>query len=313
MSTLFEVLVPTAVSSFFTIEGLNQKGEPEVPLQLAGARGGGFKLSALTRTRVKMTKEGKDSVYFNSRELQNTTTHKVIDIARESFNLKGNFEVFHEVHISWGSGFGTSASTALGAAIAILYASGVRVTLKKPSQIAHEAEILAHTGLGTVGSLYSSSGCGGLITRAGGPGICELEPFVEDYSKYQIVATTLRPREKAPILTSKEHIIRINRIGSMTLERILVNPTARSMLRESRRFAEETGIMTEEVREICDLMMKNGAIASTQNMIGDAAHCVIDRKKSSLLAELLKKEYPAAVTCVCDFYEGGPRIVSRQQ
>jgi len=65
------VLVPTAVSSFFTIEGLNERGEPVVPIQLAGARGGGFKLSSLTSTSVK--KSDKDKVYFNGKHIENTT------------------------------------------------------------------------------------------------------------------------------------------------------------------------------------------------------------------------------------------------
>jgi len=304
---LIQVLVPTAVSSFFTIEGLNEKGEPVVPIQLAGARGGGFKLSSLTTTQVKKTDEG-DKVYFNGKSIENTTTTKVIELIRENLHIDQHFEVYHQVPLPWGSGFGTSASTALGAAVAILALMNHKCTLKLPSQIAHEAEILCHTGLGTVGSLYGSAGAGGVITRAGGPGVCELEPFLQDYSSIRLVATTLRPREKKTILTSREHIASVNRIGYSTLERVMKNPTAKNMLNESRRFAQLTGILTDEVKGICDLMMSNGAIAATQNMIGDAAHCIVSKTKADSLKEILKKEYPNFTTNVCDFYEGGVKI-----
>ncbi|MEM0117903.1 MAG: hypothetical protein QXV32_05610 [Conexivisphaerales archaeon] len=310
---MLQVLVPTAVSSFFTIEGLNEKGEPVVPLQLAGARGGGFKLSSMTSTEAEMIEDDSDRVYFDGKMLQNTTTHRVIQLIRENFSIKGHFEVHHTVPIPWGSGFGTSASTALGAAIAVLATSKVKCTLKQPSQIAHEAEIISHTGLGTVGSLYSSAGAGGVITRAGGPGICELEPFLEDYSSMKLVAVTIRPRPKRPILTSREHILAINRIGYSTLERVLKRPTAKDMLNESRRFAQLTGIMTEEVDTICGLMVKGGAIAATQNMIGDAAHCIVKDSHADELAKMLRKEYPSSTITVSEFYEGGIRINIRQR
>lgn len=303
---MLKVLVPTAVSSFFTIEGLNERGEPVVPIQLAGARGGGFKLSSLTSTSVK--KSDKDKVYFNGKHIENTTTDKVIELIRENLHINQHFEVYHEVPLPWGSGFGTSASTSLGAAIAILATINNKCTLKLPSQIAHEAEILCHTGLGTVGSLYGSAGAGGIITRAGGPGVCELEPFLEDYSSVKLVATTIRPREKRPILTSKEHIASVNRIGYSTLERVLKNPTAKNMLNESRRFAQLTGILTDEVKAICDIMLKNGAAAATQNMIGDAAHCIVSNHRVDDLERILKKEFPNFTTNVCDFYEGGAKV-----
>lgn len=310
------IFVPTAVSSFFTIEGLDESGNPVVPAQLVGARGGGFKLALGTYTKVERRldkKEGDggydDRVIFNGNPITDSTTHKVIAIIRGRFNFKGSLVVHHRVPLPWGSGFGTSASTALGASVAILMAFRARVTLKTAAQIAHQAELMAHTGLGTVGSFYASAGCGGLITRAGGPGVCELEPFLEDYSEYVIVATTLRRRPKGPVFMSRELTYEINRNGLDTLEKITKNPTAAELLKESRIFADRTGFMTDEVASICDMMIKGGAIGATQNMIGDAAHCVVSRARSEKLANELRDAYPKGVTQVSEFWEGGIRIV----
>jgi pantoate kinase len=311
------IFVPTAVSSFFTIEGLDENGNPVVPAQLVGAKGGGFKLALGTYTSVERKMaggqaepdDGKDVVFFNGNKLKDSTTHRVIAIVRRMIDIKGSLVVHHRVPLPWGSGFGTSASTALGSSVAILMALHARATLKTAAQIAHEAELMAHTGLGTVGSFYSSAGSGGLITRAGGPGVCELEPFLEDYADYVVVATTLRPRPKGPVFMSRELTYEINRHGVETLERVLKRPTAAELLKESRRFAERTGFMTEEVASICDTMTKYGAIGATQNMIGDAAHCVVSRKKSQGLVKELKDRFPVGITQISEFWEGGVHII----
>jgi pantoate kinase len=305
---LVKVFVPTAVSSFFTVEGLNERGEPELPLQLVGARGGGFKLALGTTTVVRRA-SGQEVVSFNRKVIDGTTTHKVLEIVRDRLRVRQKFHVTHEVPLPWGCGFGTSASTAFGAAVGAILASGRASTLKLPAQIAHEAEIICHTGLGTVGSLYGSSGCGGLITRAGGPGICELEPFTEYYDDFRIVATSLRPRAKKEILTSKRHMQKINRAGLKTLERILERPSSKRMLKQSRTFAEETGLADEEVLRICDLMERKGAIAATQNMVGEAAHCIVKSEHAEELARLLRSRYPSAVTVVSGLYQGGALIL----
>jgi len=79
-------------------------------------------------------------------------------------------------------------------------------------------------------------------------------------------------------------------------------------LNESRRFAQLTGILTDEVKAICDIMLKNGAAAATQNMIGDAAHCIVSNHRVDDLERILKKEFPNFTTNVCDFYEGGAKV-----
>ncbi|MDG6940304.1 MAG: hypothetical protein JRN39_07885 [Nitrososphaerota archaeon] len=300
------VFAPTAVSCFFTVEGLDENGRAVRPLQLVGAKGGGFKLALGTVSEVRLAR--RDSVYFNGRRREGSTTHTLAGLVRERLGVGDGFEVRHRVPVPVGCGFGTSASASLGAAVGMLLALGRRSTLKLPAQLAHEAEILARTGLGTVGSLYASSGSGGLITRAGGPGVCELQPFLERHSRFEVVAVTLGPRPKGPILTSKEYIRAVNREGNLTLQRVMESPSSEAMVRESRRFAQRTGLLTGRVAEICAEMEKRGALAATQNMIGDAAHGIVESGEGEEVAARMRKAHPSASVVVTPLCEGGVRI-----
>lgn len=308
---MLTVYVPSAVSSFFTFEGVAEDGSFSRPMEEVGARGGGFKLVKGTHTSVEAVRAPVDEVFFDGRMVANSTTHMVLKLVRQRTGAEERFRVEHRVEVPIGAGFGTSASASMGAAVAALKALNYRATLRLAAEIAHEADIVCHTGLGTVAAIYSSSGVGGLIVQAGGPGICRVEAFMEDFEKYSLIAATFRSREKRPLLTSPDLIRKVNEVGSKTMETIMEEPTSVKMLKESRRFALQTGLGSRELDKVCDLMEEAGAIAATHNMIGEAVHCLAWREDARHVTGRISESYPDARLTVSKLTDVSTRIIER--
>lgn len=302
------VYVPSAVSSFFTFEGVGEDGSFIQPLQRVGAKGGGFKLVKGTHTSAELIESPEDEVLFDGRPIANSTTHAVLNIVRRRTGSKGHFRVTHWVEVPIGAGFGTSASASIGAAVAVLREIDFKGTFRLAGEIAHEADLVSHTGLGTVGAIYASAGTGGLIVEPGGPGVCRVEAFMEDFEKLSLIAVTFKSREKRPLLTSSDIIKRVNEVGTRTLERVMSNPSSVVMLRESRKFAVDAGLATPELDKVCSLMEEAGALASAHNMIGEAAHCIAWRDDARHVTKRLIESYPAARLTVSKMTESSFKV-----
>jgi pantoate kinase len=291
------------------VEGTNPDGSYLQPLERVGARGGGFKLVKGSHTAVTKIEEPTDRVFFDGRPIANSTTQAVLDIARRRTGSKQRFMVSHRVEVPIGAGFGSSASTALGAATAVLLELGERSTMRLAADVAHEAELLCHTGLGTVGSLYSSSGVGGLMVRGGGPSTCRIEAFMEDFERYSLIALTFASREKRPALTSPEMIVKVNEAGEKVMEGVLADPTSARMLKESRKFALETGLASKDTDKACTLLEEAGAIAAAHNMIGEAVHCLAWRDDARHITARAIEAYPSARLTVSKLTESSVHVV----
>ncbi len=113
-----------------------------------------------------------------------------------------------------GSGFGTSAAGALGAALAMSKALELNITYNDLGRIAHAAEVRCKTGLGTVGPIMLG-GCI-LSVEPGAPGksIIDRIPTTEDHI---IIAGYYGPIPTKSVLSSPEKRATINKWGKITL------------------------------------------------------------------------------------------------
>jgi len=309
MNDMRSVYVPSAVSSFFTFEGVGADGSYSQPLEKVGARGGGFKLVKGTHTTVEKISFPSDEIFFDGRPIANSTTQVVLDIVRRRTGSKQRFRVSHRVEVPIGAGFGSSASASLGASTAALVELGQKSTLRLAADIAHEAELVCHTGLGTVGAIYSSSGVGGLIVQGGGPGICRVEGFMEDFERYSLIAVTFASRQKRSLLTSPEVVAKVNRAGVETLEKVAADPSSIRMLRESRKFALDTGLGSKDADKACTLLEEAGAIAAAHNMIGQAVHCLAWRDDARHITHRVAEAYPSARLTVSKLTESSVHLM----
>ena len=303
------VYVPSAVSCFFTFEGVNADGSFSRPVEDVGARGGGFKLVKGTHTTAEKIASHADEVFFDGRPIANSTTQTVLDLVRKRTGSAQKFRIEHRVEVPIGAGFGTSASASLGASTAALLELGYRSTMKLAADIAHEADIVCHTGLGTVASICTSSGVGGLIVKAGGPGVCRIEAFMEDFEKCSLIALTFASRQKRLVLTSPELIAKVNEAGDRVIKNVLADPSSSLMLKESRKFALETGLGSKDADKACSLLEEAGAIAAAHNMIGEAVHCIAWRDDTRHITARVTEAYPSARLTVSKLSEASVRVI----
>jgi pantoate kinase len=276
-----KVFVPCAVSSFFEIYDRAADGSKIKDLSRIGARGGGFVIEKGTLTTAEMRKSlRKDQITINGAlSPQAKTTSNVIRLMRSKYHIPF-LCVSHKVNSPIGAGFGTSGSGALGTACAISRLFRLKLTLAQISLFAHEAEILSVTGLGTVISLTSGVGCVGLVTEPGSYSVGRVDAIPLKGSDYVLFCAHFGAVEKSLVLRNEQKRKRVNEFGRLTLDAVLSDPTPENLLKQSRLFAEAAGLASTELLKLVDKAVEIGAVGATQNMIGNAVHCLVRKAES---------------------------------
>ena len=307
MKTSGSVYVPSAISSFFEICDTESNGTKiSDPLRI-GARGGGFILQRGSVTLAETGREiQKDQVIINERNVvEAKTTLRVLQLMRQEYDI-APVRVRLNVEPPIGSGFGTSGAGAIGTSVAVSDLFDLRLTLVEASRFAHIAEIDSVTGLGTVISLVSGSGALGLVTEPGCYSIGRVDSILEDYHEYSVFCACFGSIEKSTVLKDEAKRQKVNEYGRKTLESILDEGTMEGLLRYSRIFAEKTGLASAELLKLADKSISLGAIGATQNMIGNAIHCLVPKsKRSSFLLEF-ERLVPGNKIFESELSQGGP-------
>ena len=305
-----EFFTPAVISDLFEAHVTSDDGTPIAdPLQV-GARGGGIALRAGIRTSVSVEPargHGSIDVLVNGMPDAARTTRAAISMFLERLGISGGVRVrvSHRLEVPTGSGFGTSASGAMGAVLALSTALGRPLPVVEASRIAHAADVISSTGLGTAEGLIA--GGVGLVTEPGALwfGRFERIPFSPSLA---VVALHFGPIEKSNILGSPDALERANRAGAEAMRRLATDPRLETLLREARRFAESSGIGDRELLSIADELVAAGAIGATQNMIGRAVHAVVHRRRLPDVVRTASEHGGSLI--VSRIYDGGPRPLS---
>jgi pantoate kinase len=260
------VYVPAGLSSIFQIcyEGNRD-------LELEGAKGGGFRLKLGTYTYAEISEV--DEVFINGIKEEGKTSLKVIELFKKKFQINENIRLVHKIEVPIGCGFGTSGSGALGAVFAIADLFDIKAPYCELANIAHEAEILSLTGLGTVAGLSSFKGSCGLIIEAGGPCICKTKELKVDRNDV-LVSIVISNIDKATVLQSEEKKKIVNALAEDLMKDI---DDAYSLLDKARIFAIKAGFADNYLQYLMNFMLKIGFKGVAQNMIGKAVHGLIDK------------------------------------
>jgi len=303
------VYSPCGVSSFFEICDTNPDGSKiENPL-LIGARGGGFIIKRGTKTRAFFGDGIKsDSVLINGKLTPDAKTSlQVIRLMREKYEF-APVRVVHEIEPPIGSGFGTSGAGAVSTAIVLSDLFDLKLSLSEVSAFAHTGEIHSLTGLGTVISLVSGSGAMGLVTEPGSYSIGRVDSILADHSRYTLICACFGPIEKSSVLINEGRRRKVNEFGRQTLDAILDEPTPESLLKHSRRFAEASRIGGKELLTLADKAVRYGALGATQNMIGNAVHCLVEKSSRRRFLDQFTKHVPRENLFETDLTQSGPII-----
>jgi len=215
------------------------------------------------KTRVTLEKSGKRKIriWINGRASRAETSRWV---AEKLLPDGWSASIEHTAHVPLGAGFGASGAGALGVSLALNAALGLGIRKRDLIACAHVSEVVNRTGLGDVGAQAR----GGLVIG--------VEPGAPPYGKVRrirtppnlrIVCCTLGGISTKSFL-SGELVEKAEELGREAVRRMLAAPTFSNFLRISRDFAEKLGLMDRELRGLCGMAVKGGALGASQAMLG---------------------------------------------
>lgn len=300
---------PAGISSFFEICDRTKNGNSIKNSKKIGARGGGFGLCKGIHTKIIGEEAEKNSIkiYINGKlTTEAKTTKTAANLFLKKAENKFKLIIRHKTEVPIGSGFGTSAGGALTTGLALSKILDLKLTYNQIGEIAHEAEILCKTGLGTVGPLMIG-GCV-LTIKPGAPGISVIDriPITKNHI---IISGVFNPIPTKKILTSEIKRKLINKWGRITLDKILEKPTLENLLNFSFIFAEKTGFLTPRIKKLATYAKQAGAIGSAQNMVGEAIHTLALKEDTMKIVKMFKKILPNEKILISKIDFEGARIL----
>ncbi|MCK4243617.1 hypothetical protein KAX03_01980 [Candidatus Bathyarchaeota archaeon] len=296
---------PGGISSFFEICDQEEDGSPIKDPARIGSRGGGFGTAegVTTETRAKLSGKTKIKIYINGENVEAKTTETMIKLLLKQTEDNYSIEVKHSTALPIGSGFGTSAAGAYSCGLALSQTLGLNLTYNHIGRMAHVADVVCYTGLGTVEGLM----VGGLVlivkSGAAGIGLVDRIPIPPNL---KIVAGAFKPMEKSEIILSPKWKKIVNKLGAKAMNRILKDPNLRNFLDACKDFAFNLGLMSDRVKQLILEAEEAGAIGATQNMLGEAVHAITTREKADAVYDVFRKYLPEnrIINSAIDFQGG---------
>lgn len=174
--------------------------------------------------------------------------------------LEETLGVQHTIDIPQGCGFGSSGAGAFSLALALEKLIYQKPERQRAAQMAHAAEVIHKTGLGTVAGQFT----GGMELRLapGAPGIGKTPSSPLPAQELQGVFCLQGPLSTAALLSDPQVTQRINKAGTRGLERLKDHPSPQLFLEESRHFAEEAQLIPPGFRPLLDRWDEMGVTGS---------------------------------------------------
>lgn len=248
-------------------------------------------------TTAKLERNEPDTlaIRVNGETSKFPPTGAAVDIVRRRRDIHGAIAIDHKIGVPIGVGFGTSAAAAAGAALAVSSAAGKPITVQEAVTIAHTVELQCRTGLNS--ELGIIQGGLTLVVKEGAPGHGRTDSIPLP-RQARIVAATLGPIDKTPLLGDYTKLRHIEKIGDKYMEKILSEPTPQAFLRNAKEFALETDLCGGRVRNMLKFIEKQDVMGAAQNMVGNAIHALTHGGRAEELAAAVKAEFPQAIVTV---------------
>jgi pantoate kinase len=244
--------VPGHVTGFFS-------PSPDDDPERAGSRGAGLTLSDGVRVTVRPVDGDHPLVTLDGDRRPMAAVETVLS----TLGVADRARVVAESDLPLGTGFGVSGAMALGTALAANRVFDCGRSANALVTLAHRAEVQAGTGLGDV----VAQARGGVPIRLdpGGPAHARLDAVpdrgrVEYLPRGDLSTADVLAGDTDALVTA----------GEAALSRLLDRPTLPTLLAASRRFARETGLVTDSLGAILDDVADAGGTASMA-MLGETA------------------------------------------
>ncbi len=271
-----------------------------------GSRGAGVSLThgVITTVNALKASKWKASIYINKVLTNAKVSLKVIKEFLNLTKVKYDVQVYHDFQVPISAGYGASGSGALSLALALNEILKTGLTKMEAAQLAHIAEVKCKTGLGTV--LAETYGGVEIRTKAGAPGIGSL---IRINSNLKVLSIYFNPLHTQEFLKNNQMLTKIDKIGSILLDKLLKKPSIQNLLLYSRQFSDELNIYTPSLRKMLSYLDRLPQ-TFTMNMFGEALFSLINEDElQNLRPEIKKSESLGGQIIISNIDNIGARLI----
>jgi pantoate kinase len=204
----------------------------------SGSKGIGFSIHKGVTTQVNITPSRINDIRIeiNGETVSNATVSEYVAKSLTS-NINRNLKISikHLVDIPIGSGFGTSGAAALSLAYALNQVLGLGLSTIESAKVAHIAEVVCKTGLGTV--LAEMQGGFEVRVKHGAPGIGKIIEIPLD-DDYVMVALELGTKSTEQMLRELVRKNETPQLGEQFVHLFLADSSVQNFLNLSKKFSQ---------------------------------------------------------------------------
>ncbi|MFX1275110.1 MAG: pantoate kinase [Promethearchaeota archaeon] len=307
------VKVPHRISGFFEIvDQVSQ--EPEK----IGSRGAGFNINAIGTTEIRVqelekNQESKCIIKINNEELNQKaeTSYFIFNSIRHLIKNPVEIHVNHSFELPVGCGYGASGSGALGMIYGLNEILKLNLDQKEKGRIAHVAEVINKTGLGTVCGQLAGGLC--MLKEPGYPCVQEMIQIPRDI---EVICGSFGMIHTKSILTDPVLNVKIKEAGKNALKKLIQAPSIETFAKVSKEFVEETGILDIlhliKTKELMNRLNKIKIIGASMNQLGRSIYAICKKKDSSIVNEVFETYKPEITLIKTSINHKGLQIIKTE-
>lgn len=298
---------PGHITGFFAYD----EQQSYLPPIFRGSCGAGFSIDKgiLTTVRIYSDSNKNYEIKIDGSTMVDSFVSKyVVERYLRMYSKPVFVAVEHETEIPIGYGLGSSGAAALGLSYALNESLNLGLSQIQSAQIAHEADVICKTGLGTVISEFT----GGfeLRHRVGGPGIGKISkiPISEEYLAVILCikpVSTINSLDNKKLNNNKKE--EINKIGKRNIKKFSHEKNINTFLNLSFDFAKEYGITDGYCKMPLQLLQNSGYKCSVA-LFGDTVFTLV--KKNDIFGVLEIMKHFDGKLLVCSIPDIGAYLVN---
>ncbi len=303
--------VPHRITGFFEIfDKIN--GIPIKEPEKIGSRGSGFTLSAVGKTELILEESDKTeiTILINGEELNQkaVTSQFIFDYIKKFLKNTVKVKVMHNFDLPVGCGYGASGAGALGMSFGLNRLLHLNLPSSECGRIAHIAEVLNKTGLGTV--------CGQLA-----PGLVILKepgyPCVHQQIKtpidLRVICGTFGMILTRTILSDPELSARIKEAGKIAVNKLIISPSIENFIKFSTEFVKKTNLLSllnlTETNELMESLNKLNIYGASMNQLGRSIFAFCRKREEKEVIETFESFKPDIKIYNLSINTNGLRII----
>ncbi len=231
-----------------------------------GSLGMGFSIKEGVLTVLAPSKNNELKIFWNGSEIDAPVSRQLVKLFEQKFGVKHDGNIYHFSRIPIGFGLGASGAGSLSLSRALVNHYDIKkINPLDASQLAHVAEILNSTGLGDVIAQYH----GGFERRVkeGAPGIGKVKKI--KVSQEKVILAAYGAISTKQIITSPEHLEKINARSLDLLKQFDENPTIEVACNLARQFSTFIGLTTPRLEKLLQILDELNLSWHSPIMIGE--------------------------------------------